>query len=82
MLKLRAIQEGLEVRMTDDDVMDKVLGTSRGFTPGWGRKLPNSASFSSRIKTSIYHCPFLSTPTDDANDEGDAHEDVADPGDE
>nr|GEZ19359.1 glycosyl hydrolase [Tanacetum cinerariifolium] len=31
MLKLRAGQEGLEVRMTDDDIMDKVLGTSRGF---------------------------------------------------
>ncbi|GKB05020.1 hypothetical protein Tco_0833215 [Tanacetum coccineum] len=47
MLKLRASQEGLEVRMTDDEIMDKVLGTSRGFKPGRGRKLPNSASSSS-----------------------------------
>nr|GFB29098.1 hypothetical protein [Tanacetum cinerariifolium] len=41
--KLRASQEGLEARMTDDDIMDKVLGTSRGFTPGRSRKLSNSA---------------------------------------
>ncbi|GKE88914.1 hypothetical protein Tco_1566389 [Tanacetum coccineum] len=47
MLKLRASQEGLEVRMTDDEIMDKVLGTSRGFKPGRGRKLPNSSSSSS-----------------------------------
>ncbi|GKF08469.1 hypothetical protein Tco_0042693 [Tanacetum coccineum] len=46
MLKLRASQEGLEVRMTDDEIMDKVLGTSQGFKPGRGRKLPNSSSFS------------------------------------
>ncbi|GJW58514.1 protein kinase, ATP binding site-containing protein [Tanacetum coccineum] len=47
MLKLRASQEGLEVRMTDDEIMDKVLGTSRGFKPGRGRKLPNNSSSSS-----------------------------------
>nr|GEV76865.1 hypothetical protein [Tanacetum cinerariifolium] len=47
MLKLRASQEGLEARMTDDEIMDKVLGTSRGFKPGRGRKPPNSSSSSS-----------------------------------
>ncbi|GJU91506.1 ribonuclease H-like domain-containing protein [Tanacetum coccineum] len=47
MLKLRASQEGLEVRMTDDEIMDKVLGTNRGFKLGRGRKLPNNASSSS-----------------------------------
>ncbi|GJX34345.1 hypothetical protein Tco_0245902 [Tanacetum coccineum] len=46
MLKLRASQEGLEVRITDDEIMDKVLGTSQGFKPGRGRKLPNSSSSS------------------------------------
>nr|GEW64008.1 hypothetical protein [Tanacetum cinerariifolium] len=45
MLKLRASQEGL-ARMTDDGIMDKVLGLSRAFKPGRGRKLPNSASSS------------------------------------
>ncbi|GJR57657.1 hypothetical protein Tco_1499819 [Tanacetum coccineum] len=47
MLKLRVSQEGLEVRMTNDEIMDKVLGTSRGFKLGRGRKLPKSASSSS-----------------------------------
>ncbi|GJW26571.1 alpha/beta hydrolases superfamily protein [Tanacetum coccineum] len=47
MLKLRASQEGLAVRMTDDKIMDKVLGRSRTFKPGRGRKLRNSASSSS-----------------------------------
>ncbi|GJT49822.1 hypothetical protein Tco_0975979 [Tanacetum coccineum] len=37
---------GLEVWMTDDAIMDKVLGTSRGFNPRRGRKLPNSSSSS------------------------------------
>ncbi|GJW69634.1 hypothetical protein Tco_0126551 [Tanacetum coccineum] len=84
--KLRASQEGLEVRMTDDDIMDKVLGTSRRFTPGWGKKLPNSASSSSLCS---YPALTIGIPScinevfmDDANDEGDAHEDVADPEDE
>ncbi|GKB05555.1 hypothetical protein Tco_0833750 [Tanacetum coccineum] len=52
MLKLRASQEGLAERMTDDGIMDKVLGSSRAFKPGRGRKLPNSASSSS-----ICSCP-------------------------
>ncbi|GJZ53914.1 hypothetical protein Tco_0608799 [Tanacetum coccineum] len=43
MLKLRASQEGLAERITDDGIMDKVLGSSRSFKPGRGRKLPNSA---------------------------------------
>ncbi|GKD60548.1 hypothetical protein Tco_1298057, partial [Tanacetum coccineum] len=46
MLKLRASQEGLAEKMTDDGIMDKVLGSSRAFKPGRGRKLPNSASYS------------------------------------
>nr|GEW45089.1 hypothetical protein [Tanacetum cinerariifolium] len=60
MLKLRASQEGLEVRMTDDDIIDKVLGTSRGFTPGRGRKLPNSASYSSVCS---YPAPTIGIPS-------------------
>nr|GFC74705.1 hypothetical protein [Tanacetum cinerariifolium] len=47
MLKLRASQEGLAERMTDDGIMDKVLGSSRAFKPIRGRKLPNNASSSS-----------------------------------
>nr|GEW90957.1 hypothetical protein [Tanacetum cinerariifolium] len=47
MLKLRASQEGLAEQMTDDEIMDKVLGSSRAFKPGQGRRLPNSASSSS-----------------------------------
>nr|GEW03446.1 hypothetical protein [Tanacetum cinerariifolium] len=46
-LKLRASQEGLAEKMTDDEIMDKVLGSSRAFKSGRGRKLPNSASPSS-----------------------------------
>ncbi|GKD61283.1 hypothetical protein Tco_1298792 [Tanacetum coccineum] len=46
-LKLRASQEGLAERMTNDRIMDKVLGSSRAFKPGRGRKLPNSTSSSS-----------------------------------
>ncbi|GKE47331.1 hypothetical protein Tco_1478589 [Tanacetum coccineum] len=47
MLKLRASQEGLEEKMTDDEIMDKVLGSSRAFRPGRGRNLPKSTSSSS-----------------------------------
>ncbi|GJT90508.1 uncharacterized protein Tco_1079353 [Tanacetum coccineum] len=47
MLKLRASQEGLEEKMTDDEIMDKVLGSSRAFKPGRGRNLPKSTSSSS-----------------------------------
>nr|GEU62044.1 hypothetical protein [Tanacetum cinerariifolium] len=47
MLKLRASQEGLAEKMTDDEIMDKVLGSSLAFKPGRGRKLPRSASSSS-----------------------------------
>ncbi|GJT72234.1 zinc finger, PHD-type containing protein [Tanacetum coccineum] len=47
MLKLRASQEGLEEKMTDDEIMDKVLGSSRSFKPGRGRNLPKSTSSSS-----------------------------------
>nr|GFC85475.1 hypothetical protein [Tanacetum cinerariifolium] len=47
MLKLTASQEGLEVWMTDDDIIDKAVGTSRWFNLGRGRKLPNNASSSS-----------------------------------
>ncbi|GJW09794.1 hypothetical protein Tco_1575621 [Tanacetum coccineum] len=88
MLKLRASQEGLAERITDDGIMDKVLGSSRSFKPGRGRKLPNSALSTFRIKTSSYDCPLLSTLNDfmddasDESDEGGAHEDAADPGDE
>nr|GEV94340.1 hypothetical protein [Tanacetum cinerariifolium] len=46
MLKLRASQEGLAEKMTDDEIMDNVLGSSRAFKPGRGRKLSNSASSS------------------------------------
>ncbi|GKD45509.1 hypothetical protein Tco_1270154, partial [Tanacetum coccineum] len=103
-------------------IMDKVLGSSRAFKPGPGRKLLNSASSSSICS---YHAPPQSTsqaalkklmeahnekmkymhsqladknielqlpipldPNDfmddasDESDEGDAHEDAADPGDE
>ncbi|GJR61833.1 hypothetical protein Tco_1503995 [Tanacetum coccineum] len=47
MLKLRASQEGLEEKMTDDEIMDKVLGSSRDFKPGRGRNLLKSTSSSS-----------------------------------
>ncbi|GKB17081.1 hypothetical protein Tco_0851004, partial [Tanacetum coccineum] len=47
MLKLRASQEGLEDKMIDDEIMDKVLGSSRAFKPGRGRNLPKSTSSSS-----------------------------------
>ncbi|GJU68853.1 hypothetical protein Tco_1255112 [Tanacetum coccineum] len=33
--------------MTDDEIMDKVLGSSRAFKPGRGRNLPKSTSSSS-----------------------------------
>ncbi|GJX97948.1 hypothetical protein Tco_0354967, partial [Tanacetum coccineum] len=34
MQKLRVSQEGLEEKMIDDEIMDKVLGSSRAFKPG------------------------------------------------
>ncbi|GKF54143.1 hypothetical protein Tco_0161053 [Tanacetum coccineum] len=77
MLKLRVSQEGLMVRMTDDEVMDKVLGTSQAFKPGRGRKLPNSASSSS-----IRSNPAPSLSASQAALRSDATEDAADPGDE
>nr|GEX02076.1 hypothetical protein [Tanacetum cinerariifolium] len=47
MLKLGASQKGLAEKMTDDGIMDKVLGSIRAFKLGQGKKLPNSASSSS-----------------------------------
>ncbi|GJS33657.1 hypothetical protein Tco_0532039 [Tanacetum coccineum] len=41
------IHEGLAKKMTDDEITDKVLGSSLAFKPGQDRKLPNSASSSS-----------------------------------
>ncbi|GJZ25599.1 formin-like protein 18, partial [Tanacetum coccineum] len=58
MLKQRASQEGLAVRMTDDEIMDKVLGRNRTLKPGRGRKLRNSASSSSILS---YPAPPPST---------------------
>ncbi|GKE59433.1 hypothetical protein Tco_1498618 [Tanacetum coccineum] len=80
MLKLRASQEGLAEKMTDDGIMDKVLGSSQAFKQRRGRKLPNSTSSSSV-------CSYLAPPQSASqatlrSDEGDAHEDAADPGDE
>ncbi|GJY58407.1 hypothetical protein Tco_0458299, partial [Tanacetum coccineum] len=46
MLKLRASQEGLEEEIADDEIMDKVWGSSRAFKPGRGRNLPKSTSSS------------------------------------
>ncbi|GKD78511.1 hypothetical protein Tco_1341132 [Tanacetum coccineum] len=90
MLKLRASQEGLEVRMTDDEIMDKVLVTSRGFKPGRGRKLPNTA-LSSSVRSYLAPSPpasqaaltkfmekFFMDDASDEDDEGDALEDDAD----
>nr|GEX44296.1 hypothetical protein [Tanacetum cinerariifolium] len=69
--------------MTDDEIMDNVLGSSRAFKPGRGRKLPNSAS-------SYSVCSYPAPPQSasqaalrsEESNKGDDHEDVADPGDE
>ncbi|GKE36330.1 hypothetical protein Tco_1459735, partial [Tanacetum coccineum] len=121
-LKLRTSKEGLAERMTDDEIMNKVLGSSRAFKPGQRRRLSNSASSSSicsypappqsasqaalrRLveahnekmkdmhsqladKNIELRLPFPLDPNDfmddasNKSDEGDAHEDAADPGDE
>ncbi|GJZ03670.1 hypothetical protein Tco_0536945 [Tanacetum coccineum] len=47
MIELREAQEGRDTPLTVDLIMSQVLGESRGFLPGRGRRLPNSASASS-----------------------------------
>ncbi|GJZ78764.1 hypothetical protein Tco_0643601 [Tanacetum coccineum] len=47
MIELREAQEGRDTPLTVDHIMRQVVGESKGFKSGWGRRLPNSASASS-----------------------------------
>nr|GEY75420.1 hypothetical protein [Tanacetum cinerariifolium] len=76
MLKLRANQEGLEVRMTDDEIMDKVLGTSRRFNSGRADK-----NIELRLPVPFDPNQFMDDASDEG-DEGDALEDAAVAGEE
>ncbi|GKC37389.1 hypothetical protein Tco_1049773 [Tanacetum coccineum] len=76
MLKLRASQEGLAERMTDDGIMDKVLGSSRAFKPGRANK-----NIELQLPVPLDPNDFMDDANDES-DEGDATKDAADPEDE
>ncbi|GJX20421.1 hypothetical protein Tco_0223098, partial [Tanacetum coccineum] len=46
-IELRESQEGLETRMTDEEILAEVFGTSEGCNSRRGRRLPNTSSPSS-----------------------------------
>ncbi|GJZ67368.1 hypothetical protein Tco_0630608 [Tanacetum coccineum] len=49
MIMVRESQEGQEIKLTDEQIVGQVLGESRGFFPGRGRRLSSGASSSSTI---------------------------------
>ncbi|GJT58010.1 hypothetical protein Tco_0993064 [Tanacetum coccineum] len=56
MIELREAQDGRDTPLTADEILSQVLGESRGFLPGWGRRLPNS-TFASSSCSAHSHLP-------------------------
>ncbi|GJV97286.1 hypothetical protein Tco_1548863 [Tanacetum coccineum] len=80
--KAESDSRGLAKRMTDDEIMDKVLGSSRAFKPG--RDMHSQlADKNIELRLPVPFDPndFMDDASDES-DEGDAREDAADLGDE
>ncbi|GJX45209.1 hypothetical protein Tco_0261885, partial [Tanacetum coccineum] len=65
MIELREAQEGRDIPLTVDQIMSQVLGKRRGFKPGRGKRLPNSASASHDVSRGVGQVPVhtLLNPT-------------------
>ncbi|GKD18492.1 ARID DNA-binding domain-containing protein, partial [Tanacetum coccineum] len=89
MIELREAQEGRDTPLTIDQIMSQVLGESRGFLPGRGRRLPNSAYASSSCSAHsdppaplMVPVPTLLNPNQFTDVVRDPPEDDAAPGDD
>ncbi|PWA62335.1 hypothetical protein CTI12_AA262210 [Artemisia annua] len=59
MLEIRKGQQGQEEQLTDKEIVAQVLGTKRGFNPGWGRVLAGSSSSSSSVRSNPAPAPQM-----------------------